>query len=168
MCNSLIYNKIPPLCDRRGYIYDICAELLTINGVFYVPLCSTKIANLGQTANFYQQNFLPPPSLLCSLSYIHHFHFRPLLVCLFDRSSVCPHVVCLFVCLFVCLSFVCLSACRRISLQSIRFAAAQCHPELVEGSPRSPFALQQRNVILSGAKDLLNDNTNYSLFITHY
>ena len=92
--------KYPPLYDRRGYICVICAELLTINGVFYVPLCSTKIANLGQTANFYQQNFLCPPSLLCSLSYIHHFHFRQLVVCLFGRSSVCL--------------LVCLSACRRI------------------------------------------------------
>ena len=63
---------------------------------------------------------------------------------------------------FVCLSarlLVCLSACRRISSQSTRCATAQCQPERSEGSPRSPLALQQRNVILSGAKDLLNDNT---------
>ena len=47
-------------------------------------------------------------------------------------------------------SFVCLSVCLfgRLSARL-----------LVEGSPRSPLALQQRNVILSGAKDLLNDNT---------
>ena len=47
-------------------------------------------------------------------------------------------------------SFVCLSA-RLFGRLSARL--------LVEGSPRSPLALQQRNVILSLSKDLLNDNT---------
>ena len=89
--------KSPPLCGRRGYICVICAELLTINGVFYVPLCSTKIANLGQTANFYQQNFLCP--------------HRYTVLCPISTTSIFASLS--FVCLVVRL-FVCSSACRRI------------------------------------------------------
>ena len=147
--------KYPPLCSRRGYICVICAELLTINGVFCVPLCSTKIANLGQTANFYQQNFLPPPiATLFSVLY-SPLPFSP--ACrLSVRSFVCLSARRLFVCLFVVCLFVCLSkdllavhslcnsamsswACRRISSQSISFVAAQCHPEQSEGSPHRQY-----------------------------
>ena len=130
--------KSPPLCGRRGYICVICAELLTINGVFYVPFRSTKIANLGQTANFYQQNFLYSP-----IATLFSVLYPPL-----PFSPACRLSVQSFVCLVVRLfgrssvrSFVCSSACRRISSQSTRFATAQCHPELVEGSPQRQYSM---------------------------